>query len=196
MKFKIPFQMKEIKRMNRKHLLVVGLVGVLLLVLALPVNDEQDTELLQKGEMEHIPTQATGSLNSYRKDMEKQLEQILGEMDGVGKVEVMITMKDEGETVLEKDLTQTEERTGEDNGQGTKRENIIINSQEETIYIQEDSTSSTPFVSKEVMPRVEGVVIVAQGGGNPGTVKNISDAVLALFPVEVHKIKVVKMSSS
>ncbi len=49
-------------------------------------------------------------------------------------------------------------------------------------------------MAREVMPKVEGVLVVAQGGGDPKVAKNISDAVLALFPVEVHKIKVVKMN--
>ncbi len=49
-------------------------------------------------------------------------------------------------------------------------------------------------MSKEMTPKVEGVLVVAEGGENAKTAKNISDAVLALFPVEVHKIKVVKMN--
>ena len=38
------------------------------------------------------------------------------------------------------------------------------------------------------------MLVVAQGGGNASVAENISDAVLALFDVEVHKIKIVKMS--
>ena len=41
---------------------------------------------------------------------------------------------------------------------------------------------------------MEGVLVVAEGGGDAKIVKNISDAVLALFSVEAHKIKVVKMN--
>lgn len=41
--------------------------------------------------------------------------------------------------------------------------------------------------------KVTGVLISAQGGGNPATVRRISEAVMALFQVDAHKIKVMKM---
>ena len=42
----------------------------------------------------------------------------------------------------------------------------------------------------------EGVLVVAEGGDDPRVISDISDTVMALFRVEAHKIKVVKMSSS
>ena len=51
-----------------------------------------------------------------------------------------------------------------------------------------------PFVSKELLPKVEGILIVASGGDNQKVKQNISEAVLALFQVEAHRIKIVKMS--
>ena len=65
--------------------------------------------------------------------------------------------------------------------------------QEETVYIQEDSAGSTPFVAKQLNPRVEGVLVVARGGKSALVTKKISEAILALFPVEAHKITVVEM---
>lgn len=38
------------------------------------------------------------------------------------------------------------------------------------------------------------MVVVAEGGDNPTVISNISDMVMALFRVEAHKIKVVKMN--
>ena len=40
---------------------------------------------------------------------------------------------------------------------------------------------------------MEGVVIVAEGVGNSVVERNIQQAVMALFPVEAHKIKIMKM---
>ncbi len=48
---------------------------------------------------------------------------------------------------------------------------------------------------KDVLPKIEGVVVVAEGGGNSMVVSNISKAAMALFDVEAHKIMVVKMNS-
>ena len=38
-----------------------------------------------------------------------------------------------------------------------------------------------------------GVLVCAQGGGDPVVVQNIQEAVMALFQVDAHKIKIMKM---
>ena len=65
---------------------------------------------------------------------------------------------------------------------------------EETVY-EESGGEKAPYVSKEILPEIEGVLVVAEGGDSPRIVSDISDAVKALFQVEAHRIKVVKMSS-
>ena len=108
-------------------------------------------------------------------------------------MEVMITLKDEGEKQVEKDRNKNSQDTKEQDGAMT-RSSTDQQSQEETVYFSGSENEGEPFVKKEVTPCVEGVLVVAEGGGNAQVAKNISDAVLALFPVEVHKIKVVKMN--
>ena len=49
-------------------------------------------------------------------------------------------------------------------------------------------------VKKEMTPKIEGVVVIAQGGDDPVVMKNITEAVQALFDVDTHKIKVMKMN--
>lgn len=41
--------------------------------------------------------------------------------------------------------------------------------------------------------QVTGVLIAAQGADNPVTVQNIQQAVMALFQLDAHKIKIMKM---
>ena len=67
--------------------------------------------------------------------------------------------------------------------------------EETTVYV-ENGSEKQPYVTKEVLPKVEGVLVVAEGGDDPRVISDISDTVMALFRVEAHKIKVVKMSSS
>ena len=102
---------------SKDHLLVFLLIGILLMVIAIPTGENQ---IRDEGNTE----------------LEKRLESILEEMEGVGNVNVMITL-------------------------------------------QEDDA-------------VEGVAIVAEGGDNAVTVRNITEVVQALFHVDSHKIKVIK----
>lgn len=195
MKFKLPFGLDRLKKINRTYLIIAALAGVLLLVIAIPTESPGKSQKAVEPAKEPKPKEASATERSaYQKSIEQQLKEVLSTMEGVGKVEVMITLRDTGESVVGKDVTATDERTAEEDAQGTKRQNSVINSQEETIYIQSDGSGSTPFVAREVNPQVEGVLVVAQGAKNMAVVKNISDAVMALFPVEPHKIKVVKMS--
>lgn len=47
-------------------------------------------------------------------------------------------------------------------------------------------------MSKKLSPEVEGVIVIADGGGNAVVVQNITGAIQALYGVEAHKIKVMK----
>ena len=46
---------------------------------------------------------------------------------------------------------------------------------------------------QETTPEIRGVVVVAQGGGDPVVERQIQEAVRALFHGDAHKIKVMKM---
>ena len=68
-------------------------------------------------------------------------------------------------------------------------------SDEETTVYQNSQEGDNPYVKKVLAPKVKGVVVCAQGGGNAAIMKNITEAIQALFGIDVHKIKVIKMSS-
>ena len=173
----------KVRGLSKNQLLIGGLAGLLLLVVAIPTEQGRKQEPKQETRAEEGGAAAGADSSSSS----------LGEMDGVGKVEVMITTQDGGERIVEKDITRSSQEVSEEDGtlkRGTRESQY----QEGTVFSQENGAAGEPFVSKEVVPRIEGVLVVAEGGGNAKVAKNISDAVLALFPVEVHKIKVVKMN--
>ena len=67
--------------------------------------------------------------------------------------------------------------------------------QETTVYSTSGS-SSEPYVVKTLYPKVEGVVVVAQGAGKGTVNKSITEIVQALFGLEAHKVMVVKMKET
>jgi stage III sporulation protein AG len=169
--------------MNRTDWLVVLLFGVLLLVIAIPsgssgeTSDEGNTEVSGKSaDDEENETAAETASSEYRKQLETELEELLSKMDGVGRVDVMLTLKDSGAYVLDKKV----KRDGD-------------SSETDTVVYQQ-SDGEEPYVTNRFSPDVEGVLVVAEGAGSAVTVSDISDAVMALFGIEAHKIKIVKMS--
>lgn len=196
---------KKWKKMKKDQWLILFLAGVLLLVVAMPAGKSSSkTEKQQNAQTEIAQVNGIGSgENDYEKTLETRLAQILEGMDGVGNVQVMITFQDQGESVVEKDVTMRQDAGTGSSGQastdGTTESSGMgksgsRESSESTVFAQSDG-DETPFVNKEILPKIDGVLIVAEGGADASIRKNISEAVEALFGLDAHKIKIVKMKT-
>ena len=69
----------------------------------------------------------------------------------------------------------------------------IIESTDENKEIIVDS-SENPITEKLVMPKIEGAIILAEGGGDVTIKTNIIQAVSAVTGLATHKVQVFKMS--
>ena len=191
--------MNRLRQLKKSDWIAIALTGVLILIIAMPLSPKQsDSESTAEQEtaaavLDSGSTQ--DSQNVYAAAMEKRLKHVLGQMEGVGEAEVMITLSDSGETIVEKDQKEQTNRIGESDAGGGTRTTTDQETEETTVYV-ENGSEKQPYVTKEVLPKVEGVLVVAEGGDDPRVISDISYTVMALFRVEAHKIKVVKMSSS
>ena len=178
------------KQISKSDWLIIALAGVLILIILLPTKGKTE----EAKETKEKQTEAvTDTVTDTSTSLELQLESILSQVDGVGEVKVMITYKDSGTQVIEKDSDTTNNTSEETDSGGGSRITQENNKQETTVY-DELENGSTPFVSKELKPEIEGILVVAQGGDKTLVKQNISEAVLALFQVEAHRIKIVKMN--
>lgn len=187
------------KWLKKDNLLILLLAGVLLVVIALPTEKSgqsapADTDVEdQAGVASGMTGEGIGfsGTEEYAASLEKKLENTLSRISGVGSVQVMITLNATEELVVEKDQQTQSSSTAEEDSQGGSRTSHQLSRSENTVY--HSSGSNEPYVVKTLLPRVEGVVVVAQGAGTGTVNRNITDVVQALFDVEVHKVKVVKM---
>ena len=178
------------KKLKRSDWLILGLAGILILIIALPTDTEEKKQAEKS--KENI-SKENNTMEASKDEIERKLEDILEKIDGAGDVKVMITYQDSGTQVVEKDKNTSENSLEESDSTGGVRSTKEQQLQESTVYEDADA-GNTPFVSKELLPKVEGILIVASGGDNQKVKQNISEAVLALFQVEAHRIKIVKMS--
>ena len=112
-------------------------MGLLLAVTAMPVSDNKSEN----------STSGSSSQTAEKLQLEEKLENLLGNVEGVGQVQVVL-------------MTEEKEIQG--------------------------------FYDSGIQ-QVTGVLVCAQGGGDPVVVQNIQEAVMALFQVDAHKIKIMKM---
>lgn len=178
------------KKLKRSDWLILVLAGILILIIALPTDTK---EKKQAEEAKENISKENNTMEASKDEIERKLEDILEKIDGAGDVKVMITYQDSGTQVVEKDKNTSENSLEESDTTGGVRSTKEQQLQESTVYEEADA-GNTPFVSKELLPKVEGILIVASGGDNQKVKQNISEAVLALFQVEAHRIKIVKMS--
>lgn len=192
------------KKIKKDQILILFLLGVLLLVIAVPggKKDEGDGTTVYGGN-EEVSLSGQASEREYVSGLERNLERVLGQMEGVGEVTVMITLKESAEKVVEKDVSVSGETVSEEDSQGGVRKTENENRGETTVYygdgglggLRGSSSSGTgqnPYVRKERTPRVEGVVVVAGGGDDAVVIQNITESVQALFGIDTHKIRIVK----
>ena len=204
-KDKMQFHMKKI--MRKENMAICVLVGILLLVVAIPVgepegsenNGNKDTRYL--GEVNGSEDMITGQLDDnltdmqsqYIADMEAKVEKILSDMEGVGQAKVMITLKSSREYMVEKDIPTKRSTIMEEDSDGGQRTTNENETDEKTIYTVDENGNEVPYVVKIKEPEIEGITVVATGGGSPVVKSQITAVLQALFPLDAHKIIVVKM---
>lgn len=184
------------KKWKKDQLIIVLLVGILLIVIAIPSGKKssgKSDNASASGESGDEDASEDGN-DVYERKMEKRLSEALSQVAGVGDVRVMITLKSTSEKVVEKDDSSTSNSTREADSEGGTRDTNESTSSRTSVYSEEEDGGQTPYVSKELEPEISGILVIAEGGDNAGTVEDITEAVMALFPVEAHKIKVMKMN--
>lgn len=178
---------------KKNQLLLILLAGILLLVIVFPVPEQSGSS--SENPQENVtPAQSSAARDNrdYERYLEEKTARTLADVEGVGEVTVMITLKSDGQKIIEKDQSSSSQSTDEEDSSGGTRSVEDQSSDKTSIYEQTADGSSTPYVSKELAPEVEGVVVIADGGDNAVVAQNITEAVQALFGVEAHKIKIMK----
>lgn len=184
---------------KKNQLLILLLIGILLVVIAIPTPDKKQTsgtKDAREAARSSDDNVHTGSNEEYEEYLENRVARTLEYVQGVGKAEVMITLKSSAQKIIEKDQQYTSQKTQEEDSSGGVRSVQDNTSDKTSIYEQGSDGSQSPYVSKELTPEIAGVVVIADGGDNAVVVKNITEAIQALFGVEAHKIKIMKRTDT
>lgn len=177
---------------KKEQLLTALLVAAILLLAFWPTKSREDTDEEEAVQSMPLETGQTTTATDERENLENQLKRILQQVEGVGMVDVAITLESTGSKTVEKDTpdsSSSSQKSG--GGESEKSENRSI--QEETVYLEDADGTKTPYVIKETMPEVRGVLVIAQGADDLSIVEEIKEAAMALFHLDAHKIKVMKM---
>ncbi len=115
------------------------------------------------------------NVGNYVHELEEKLSRTLSQVDGAGKVSVIINVESGMQTVLA-DKTIITEGT---NGKEIETSPIIVNGK--------------TVVLKELYPKITGVLIVSEGASNIGVHSKLQQATMSLLDINVNQIEILKM---
>lgn len=148
-----------------KYVLLIVALGIFFMIL--PGGEDSE------------PVTATLPVAESEASITEQLCEILGQIQGVGKVKVLITEQTGAETVYQVD----EDRTEGSDSLSVRTETVILSGDgEETGLIQ----TVTP-------PTYLGAIIVCQGADSPSVRLAVANAVSAVTGISTDRISVLKM---
>lgn len=193
-----------LKEIGIKNLVLICIAGIVLIVVSVPdvlsfskkENKVKQNQVGQELNQTSVSLRSETNETDYVAELENRLKNMLKKVEGIGEVEVMITIESSKEKVILKDSPYTQDSSNEADGQGGSRITNGLSKEEETVLVQSEEGGSVPYIIKEIEPKIAGVVVIAQGGGNTKVINEINSAIEALFGVPIHKIKVMKMSDS
>ncbi|MBQ1193341.1 MAG: hypothetical protein IIX45_04380 [Lachnospiraceae bacterium] len=182
------------KLLTKENMLVLFFGGILIYVIMLPTkpvntsyrekehNNIYEQEINEeKVNIEENTVQKTDD-KEYQAQLEKELEDFLKQVEGIGDVKVLIYMGASQKYVVEKDVP-TSNTTKSDTSENTKSE--------KTVYTVNSYGEDIPFVVQTINPEIKGVVVAAQGVDTEDTRLRIIRLVMALYGIDANKIEVI-----
>lgn len=174
---------KSKKEPGVKEWAIILAAGALLLLLSVPDLFKREEE---KAVNTVVPAQQSEiQTEEYAERMERKLEEMLLKVEGVTSVKVVITVKSTTEKVVLQDTTTDTDTLLEEDGEGGQRSSQKTTEEKKAVL-----TGEMPYLTKELTPKVEGVVAVISGATGE-SVLAITEAVQALFDVPAHKVKII-----
>ena len=123
---------------------------------------------------------------------ENKLKSVLEDIDGVGKVKVMITFDGSEEQIPAVNINDSTNNTKEKDPSGGTRD-ITQKNNGSTIVITNDGTKNQPLIIKTTKPKIIGVVVVAEEAKDRSIELEITQAVTRLYNVPSDKVSVFPM---
>lgn len=189
--------LKQPKLKRIGFLLIIGLIGVLLLLLSfspkLGSPSGTQADLGRTGSDRVLTTAGPGgsSLAEDEVRLERRIAEILTQVQGAGRVSVKVTfdvgrMYDYAENQTHEENMSRESDTG-----GITRETSQTRKSDEIVITQDRATGiAVPVVRNFTEPKIQGVLVVADGAKDVKVQRALIEAVTTLLDIPYHKVAV------
>lgn len=153
--------------MQYRYALLVLVLGAVLLMIP---EENQETQNEQSNEVQTAEITET--------ELEQKLERVLCQVEGAGRVKVILTIAQDAETVYQTDISES------------------VEGDSDTKTVLADRGSAAEPISVTVFsPVYQGALVVAEGGDCASVRLDIMEAVASLTGLGTDKITVIKMKT-
>jgi len=166
----------KFKKMKKTELLII----CILIILALFIYFNSNQLLGISSKNENDITTTISSTNQYITDLETRLSNVLSKVHGAGNVSVMISIESGSEIVV---ATSSENKTNTSTGSSSSTQSSTT--VEKPIII-----GDAPLILMEKLPKIKGVIVVAQGAENVQVRLELLRAVQALLDIDANNIEI------
>ena len=170
------------KEKNKKMLITVGLfAGVVLIILSFFTagsNNKTSANSGVKNDLTRIDTE------SYIKDQERKLCEMLRRINGVSDPFVMITLDSSSEYIYASKQIIKESKSKD--GEVIQRD-----VQKDIILYEDEKKSKSPILVKEIQPKIKGVAVVYKSDGNADMQLKILNLVSTALNLPTNKVYVI-----
>ena len=165
MKEHFPAYLKKVAD-KYKYVLLLGLAGILLMVWPVEGAEDQTAKSTEAQPEAHVL-------------LEEALEQLLSQMEGVGNVQVLLTVEQGSEAVYAYD--RSDSRT---DGGGSLQTELVTLSQ---------NGGQVPVEVQTTAPVYRGAAVVCEGGGSPSVCLLVTQMIQSLTGLPADRIVITKM---
>lgn len=159
-------------------------------------NDNSTPVFNQPSDQKDVAAFGSGSskkqaktMKDYEEQYESELKDALEQIDGVGKVKVVVNVGSTESKVYEKNTTTQNQTTTETDRNGGERK-VDDLSHDEKLVIIRNGENETPIVTETKKPNIVGVLVVAEGANNMTIKRWVKEAVARTFDVPDYKVTV------
>ncbi len=163
-----------------KYIVIIGMIGILLIAIStlIPKNSDGRTE---NNSLKNVTAE------TYVAQLEKKINSMISQIEGVGSSEVVITLENGVENVYANSERKTSDCNENISGKSTNR-----NDTQHDVVIIDGSGGKQALVITQKEPTVKGVVVVCEGADNSVIVNRVTDAVTKSLNIKTNRISVVK----
>ena len=158
-----------------KIIVIIGIIGIGLILFSELISTTPKTT--------SKPAQGLNTdTNAYKVETEAELVKILSQIQGVGEVKVMLTIEGSTEFIFAEEINSKREDSSDKKSEDYQNKYVIV----------DNGATKEALVKKVLKPKINGVIVVCEGGNIPIVCEKIYKAVSTVLGLSAGDICVAK----